>query len=187
MERALHRRRHALEAVFFLKQDAALREQQRLLEQKKHTRKTMAAISGINNERIIDELMALEVSLADMAALAVAPLVAVAWADGTVQDNERRAVLAAAAANGIAEKTAAFAVLSAWLTHRPPKKLLIAWQHYCAGICEALSPADRSAFKAALLERASSVAEASGGFLGLTTKVSPAERDVLAQLSAAFD
>ena len=89
MERALNRRRQALETVFFLKQDAVLREQQRLLEHKKHTRKTMAAISGINNERIIEELMALEVSPADVAALAMAPLVAVAWADGTVQDNER--------------------------------------------------------------------------------------------------
>ncbi len=187
MERALNRRRQALETVFFLKQDAVLREQQRLLEHKKHTRKTMAAISGINNERIIEELMALEVSPADVAALAMAPLVAVAWADGTVQDNERRAVLAAAAANGIVEKTAAFAVLEAWLKHRPPKKLMVAWKHYCAGICEALSPADRSALKAALLERARSVAEAAGSFLGLTTKVSPAERDVLAQLSAAFD
>jgi hypothetical protein len=49
-----------------------------------------------------------------------------------------------------------------------------------------LSPKERDEIRASALERARSVAEATGGFLGLTSKISPEEKAVLDELAKAL-
>jgi hypothetical protein len=80
-----------------------------------------------------------------------------------------------------------YALLKEWLRQRPPPTLLEAWQHYVQGLCATLSPRERAELKDDLLSRARSVAEATGGFLGLTSRVSREERAIIEKMEAAFE
>ena len=64
-----------------------------------------------------------------LAALALAPLVEVAWADGSVTEAERQGVLEAAKAIGV-EQHGEFArtTLRRWLHESPPTEALEAWR-----------------------------------------------------------
>jgi tellurite resistance protein len=135
---------------------------------------------------VLDALVELDVAPDLVASLALVPLVEVAWADGHVDPRERDAILAGAVKTGVARKSVDYTLLEEWLKHRPPAKLMKAWTHYVEGLCEALDEAGRLALQHDLLDRARAVAEAAGGFLGLTSKVSAAEQDVLAKLERAF-
>ena len=78
------------------------------------------------------------------------------------------------------------ALLEGWLTRKPDPKLLTAWTHLIQGLCQQLSREDAAALKAGLLERARAVAGSSGGFLGMGSKVSVAEADMIKRLDSAF-
>ena len=58
-----------------------------------------------------------------------------AWADGTLDAKERRAVVDR---TGVARDSAAGALLEAWLDRRPDPKLLAAWTHLVQEMCEQL-------------------------------------------------
>ena len=110
----------------------------------------------------------------------------VAWADGSVDDNERDAILAAAEAAGLARESASGRLLDGWLTQRPDREVLSAWKEYVEALCATLTDDGKNALKRDLVGRARSVAEAAGGFLGLGSKVSKSEQDMLDELERAF-
>ena len=178
-------RGQTLEDAFFRKRDAELIEQIARLEKIKKTREELARMSGITNAKVLDKLIELEVSPQILSSLTVIPLIEVAWADGTIDDKERAAVLGGAAGNGLRKGSPEYALLENWLTHRPPAKLLDAWMHYIEGLCEIMSGEEREAFRKDLIGRARRVAEASGGVLGMV-KVSPQELSVLKAMESAF-
>jgi len=182
----LESRRQTLEDAFFAKQDALLIAKQRELERMAHTRKALADVSGIRNEHILQKLVALDIQPDVLASLAVAPLVEVAWADGEVHARERKAILDGAAGAGLGRGSVDFVLLDEWLKQKPDPKLLDAWTHYIAGLCEVLNEQEREELKADLLSRARSVAEAAGGFLGIGSKISLEEKMVLDRMAAAF-
>lgn len=186
MDEMLGRRGQKLEELFFHEKNKALIEQHQRLEQLRHTRKALEEVSGIQNHQLLDKLMELDVSPAILASLAVVPLVEVAWADGTIHENERKAILSAATANGIGNISVDYELLETWMEKRPPKKLLKAWTHFIAGLCETMSETERNALKSELLSHAQAVAESAGGFLGLTSKISAQEQAVLDEMAAAF-
>jgi uncharacterized tellurite resistance protein B-like protein len=175
-----------LEDLFFAKQDAMLIAERRRLEQMQRTQAVLAEVSGIRNREVLARLVELGVTPDLLATLAVVPLVEVAWADGEVHERETTAVLAAVEGAGIAKGSIDYALLEEWLQHRPPDALLEAWSNYVAGLCESLSDEQRQSLCQDLVERARRVAEATGGFLGLTARVSEREQAVLAQMTSAF-
>lgn len=179
-------RGNSLEDLFFAQQDALLIEQRRRLEQMERTQAVLAEVSGIRNREVLARLVELEVSPDLLASLAVVPLIEVAWADGEVHEREVAAALAGAEGSGIAKGSVDYALLQEWLQHRPPEALLEAWNHYISGLCESLSSDQRESLRQDLLQRARQVAEAAGGFLGLTARVSAKEQAVLARMDAAF-
>lgn len=179
-------RARRLEQAFFLEQDRRLIEKQKELRRMERTRSALTAVSGIANPVVLDKLIEFEVTPELLATLAVVPLVEVAWADGHVHENEKAAILSAASAGGIAAGSTEYVLLEQWLTHRPAPRLLEAWIHYVRGLCEKLSAAEVEALRADMTARAHSVAEAAGGFLGLTSKVSSAEQVMLDKMAAAF-
>jgi hypothetical protein len=176
-----------LENSFFLKQDLDLIERLKTLRRLEETRDALAEASGIRDQAVLQKLVELGVRPESVAPLALVPIVEVAWADGRVDEKERQAVLDAADARGIRAGDLQHGLLQSWLLHRPSAALFEAWQHYVAGLCAQLDEAQRTTLRAELLDRARGVAEASGGFLGLGSKVSPRERAVLERLEAAFD
>lgn len=181
----LFERGKRLEDAFFQKRDAELIARQKELTRMQHTKAALAEVSGISNAEILNRLVQLDIEPQVLASLAVIPLVEVAWADGEMHDEERRAIHDAAAALDTGKNKLDTALLDAWLTHKPPKKLLEAWMHYVAGLCEVLSPAQRDELRHGLMDRARQVAKAAGGFLGVG-KISPDEQRLLDRMERAF-
>lgn len=177
-----------LEDAFFLKEDKKLLERLQALKRLSETKETLAKVSGIQDDAILQRLIDLDVQPGIVASLKAIPLVEVAWADGKVDEKERKAVLAAAESEGIRRGDIEYELLDAWLARRPEPKLLDAWKHYIEGLCAALSPEERTTLKRELLDHARSVAAASGGFLGLTgNKISQKEAEMLRVLEASFE
>ena len=85
--------RIALEEAFFARENAKLRQQLRDLDDTKRKKEALSAASGIANDAVLEKLAALNISSETVAALALVPLIAIAWADGSIDDKERAAVL----------------------------------------------------------------------------------------------
>jgi hypothetical protein len=178
-------RARSLEDEFFRKEDQrALRRLQELRE-RELTREALAKASGIRNAAILDKLVELGVRAETVAALAIVPLAEVAWADGSIDPKEERAILERAEKSGIAPGSADHDLLKGWLERRPEPKLLTAWTHMIGGICEHLTPEQVDALRSGLVERARAIAMASGGLLGMGA-VSRAEEEMIQTLAAAF-
>ena len=143
----------------------------------------MVALSGVQDDALLDQLIQQGVTPATFAALALAPLVAVAWADRRLDDKEKAAVLQEAAAAGLRTGSAEYDLLHDWLESEPPASLMVAWSGYARAVTETLSADQRREFREALLRRANAVANAAGGFAGRGKK-SPEEERVLGSIEA---
>ena len=185
-EELLGNRGRMLEDRFFLEQDRILIEKQRELRKMEETRQALAAVSGITNQDVLQRLVELNIQAEILASLAVVPLVEIAWADGRIDEKEREAIRRASTEAGLAQGSPDFELLDRWLAHRPGPELLEAWHHYVEGLCELLSPEERESLRADFVGRARKVAEAAGGFLGLTSGISAAEQKILDKLDSAF-
>ncbi len=177
--------RNTLEEAFFLTEDRRLVDKLRALKAMQENKQALAEVSGITNDRVLDALVAAGTTPQTLAALAVVPLIEVAWADGNVDDKERQAILSCLAKSGVSPDGIEHQLVQTWLEHRPEPKLLTAWEHYVHGLCEKMNDAERAAFRDEVLKNTQAVAEASGGFAGLW-KISATERDRLDKLRAAF-
>jgi hypothetical protein len=173
-----------LEDAFFLKEDKKLIQKLREMKEMEESKSALAEASGIKNEAVLKRLVEMGIHAEILAALAVVPLVEVAWADGSVKQAEKEAVLQAVDTSGEASEIV-HELLQSWLQRRPGPSLLEAWSHYVEGLCEVLSESEKESLKQDLLGRARKVAEAHGGFLGFG-KVSKAEEKILVRLEQAF-
>lgn len=141
---------------------------------------------GLTDGVLIDRLLGLGIRTETLAALALVPLVEVAWADGQMHPKERDAVLAGAESSGISPESASYRLLSIWTRERPQPGLEEAWRQFVRAALEQLDPRERASFRVNVMGRARAVAEAAGGILGLTSKVSKSESEVLERLGSAF-
>ena len=178
--------RAALEEAFFARENERLRQQLRDLDNTKRKKEALAAASGITNDAVLDKLAALNISSETVAALALVPLIAIAWSDGSIDDKERAAVFAKAQEEGVSQGDVSHELFERWLSEPPPGNLLALWKDYVRALMETMSAEDRRFFKGRVLDRARAVAEAAGGFLGIGKKVSAAEQRVLDELASAF-
>ena len=179
-------RKKGLEDAYFAQQEALLRRQWAQEGTAQARREDLSTASGITDGALLDRLAALGVTGETLAALSQAPLALVAWADGKVDEQERKAALAHAGQHGLAEHDAAYELLNGWLTRRPPPELLAVWKDYVAALSPAMDDAARDALKGKALSGARAVAEAAGGFLGVVgARISPAERSLLTELESA--
>ena len=179
--------RRELEDKFFLERDMELLQAIREETAAKQRMKALSDTSGITDGDLLGHLEEIGVSHESVAALSLMPLIAVAWADGKIDINERKAVLAAAEQSGISQDHACHQLLKSWLKNKPGDKLLTIWKEYVATLSGKLDEASRAALKEGLMGRARAVAEAAGGILGLGNKISKSEAAVLAELEEAFD
>lgn len=179
-------RKAGLENAFFAKQDAELRRRMAENEANKARKAALLEVSGIRDESVLDTLLGLNVTSETLAVMSLVPLVAVAWADGTLESRERSAVLRAAEEGGVGRQSPSYELLDGWLAKRPPPDLIVAWKQYVAAVTATLDGPARAALRTEIVGRARSVAEAAGGFLGLTGRVSDAEKRVLDELEATF-
>jgi hypothetical protein len=174
-----------LEDEFFRREDERLVQRLRELKEKENSREALTRASGITNTAVLDSLLGLGVRPEIMGALSLVPLAEVAWADGALDPKEKQTIIQHAEAAGVKPGSTAHDLLESWLERRPEAKLLTAWIRMVEGLAEQMTPEQAAALRAELLDRARSVARASGGILGMGS-VSTAEADMLRQLEAAF-
>jgi hypothetical protein len=181
----LDSQRKKLEDAFFQQQDKVLIENLKKMRKMKETKESLARVSGIHNEKVLEKLVELDVRPETLAPLSIIPLVEVAWADGSISREEEASVINAAALKGIKVGTIEGDLLKEWLEHKPPAKLLDAWIHYMEGLCEKLTAQEKTALKKEIVGGAQAVAEASGGLLGIN-KVSREEKAVIDKMEKIF-
>lgn len=185
-ERILQERERALENVFFAQQDRLLLARLREADANRSRVASLAAASGITDEHLLGQMVALGLGPGSMAALALAPLVLVAWADGALDPRERDLVRDAARQAGLDGEAEAGPVLEAWLSRPPAPELLATWRGYLRAVAAGLGEAARAAMRRETTARARRVAEAAGGTPLLGWSVSEAEARMLAEIEAAF-
>jgi len=186
MEDSIHERGRAMEDLFFQQKDQQLLEKLRHELAIKDSREELARISGIQDKGVLDTLLTHQVTPETLLAVGMIPLVAVAWADNVLHDSEKKCVLRAADEAGIQEGSAAFELLNQWLSKKPDRSLVQAWEVYIKGLKQKLDASAFQNLKLQVMNRASKVAEAAGGFLGLGNRVSPAERALLNEFEKTF-
>ncbi|MBW3597407.1 MAG: hypothetical protein KY475_09040 [Planctomycetes bacterium] len=184
-EEFLGDRRRALEESFFAKQNQQLLDELRKEVKAEESRKMLCSASGIQDEAVLDRLAGAGIDAQTFAALTLAPLVEVAWAEGGVAEKERAAVLRAAEESGVAQDSPAHRLLENWLSEKPGPQLLATWKEYVAALQKSVDPQTFQSLRDTILDRAESVAQAAGGFLGVAS-VSSKEKAVLAELHRAF-
>ena len=113
-----------LENSFFLKEDQKLIEKLREMKKMEETKQNLAQVSGIQNDKILQALVDMDIHAEIVAALTVVPLIEVAWADGKMEDKEKEAVLKGAGSSGISEDESSYTLLKQWLEHHPGPDLL---------------------------------------------------------------
>lgn len=183
MEPDLTSAAQTLEDAFFTKESARLLKQMRERASQQERRTAMREVVRVDDDALIDHLIELGLEPGTVLALQLVPLAAVAWADGQIEPRERDAVLKAAAAQGVTPDSVAGQLLGNWLVERPDAGLVDAWKRHVKALWPQLSPGERDEIRKSALDRARSVAEAAGGLLGLTSKVSPQEKAVLDELT----
>ena len=185
MSDPIHERGKALEDNFYRNLDQTLIQKMKEEMQDAENKKGLASATGIDDDETLEKLVAAGVTAEALTSLSMVPLVTVAWSDGQIQENERDAIMKAAAESGIVSASASYGVLLAWLNSKPEPILLDSWKAYIHAIQETLDEAAYSQLKSKVLGRAKAVAEAAGGLLGMGT-VSPSETKVLEELEATF-
>ncbi len=186
MSDAFDDRRKALEDQFFAQQNDALLQKLKDEAARNATRADIERLTGIANPVVLDALAALKLGSATVLVMSLFPLVEVAWADGKVDDKERRVVLQQAENVGLGRGTEAALLLANWLDEKPEPSWHQLWADYVAELSKKLKAEDRDLLKNEVLGRARLVAEASGGLLGAGFSVSAAEKKVLETLERAF-
>lgn len=171
----LEDRRKAQEEDYFRKQNQEAA--------KKLAAKQALEAFGIKDQELQQKLTEVGFNSDSARALFLVPLIDVAWADGVVQDEERRAVLALMKEKGIEEGSAAYSCAESWMSS-PPKD-----QKYLTAK-ELLSPVMAELKKTSgespdwVLDAAEKVAGATGGLFGFGwNMISKEERKVLKNLS----
>ena len=179
------RRRQTLEDLFFHEQDRRIIEQRAKLKQMKQTKASLARVSGIHDDALLEKLIELDIGAETLATLIGVPLIEVAWADGAMDDKERKKLFEYAEKAGLRQKGLDPKVMSVLLKKRPDPALFKAWKHYIQTLCKELGAHERKALKDEVMADARSVAEAAGGILGLG-KISAEEKAMLKTIEEAF-
>lgn len=179
-------RAQTLVDAFYHVKDQQLLNEFRNRMAKMDQRAQLAAASGIDDEGVLDRLIELDIGPETLAALAVIPLIQVAWADGKVQSEERKAIIRAAQESSVKSGGNQYLLIDYWLDKKPGREMFEAWEHYIQALCQQLEPDEIAELKHDVLTLARKIARAAGGMLGIKSKISKAEREVLDQLEKFF-
>jgi hypothetical protein len=179
------KRRQTLEDMFFYEQDRLIIERRAKLQQLKQTKANLAKVSGIHDDALLEKLIELEIGPETLTTLIGVPLIEVAWADGAMDDKERKKLFEYAEKAGLRQKGLDSKVMSVLLEKKPDPALFKAWTHYIQTLSKELGAHERKALKDEVMADARAIAEAAGGVLGLA-RISADEKAMLNRIEAAF-
>ena len=174
-----------LEERFYHEVDNKLLDKLRGEMQASQTAEEIMRVIGINDPQLAAEIAALNVNVETLSAFRLVPLVAVAWADDRIEENERYEVELAAEKAGIGKESAAMELIRLWTARRPPADLLDAWCDYARSLSSSLDAPHREQLRNEVLHQVKAVAESAGGVLGFGS-VSSSEKAVITRIEQAL-
>ncbi len=183
MKDLLKERGRGEETDHFRKLDQQLVEKMRERARLADVAKALGDKLRVDNAELLSRVAALGLDADTGAAILLAPLVQVAWSDGSASQAEKAKVLELAESRGMDPGTPAHAKLASWLERRPSDELFdLATECMRIGL-QVLPAAERDERIKAIVAGCRQVAEASGGslgkLLGLSDGVSGDEERVL--------
>lgn len=143
---------------------------------------------GASDQELVQRIGQLGIDQSSYRALALLPLVEVAWADGTVQSAERDLIVKIASENYFDMGNGA-EILDGWLSKRPAedyfdqgRALLVELARRERGVGADLDGQTLSA----LLDLCEDVARAAGGLFGIAFTIEKKERSAIRDISSAL-
>lgn len=173
------------EEDYFRKQDRELIERMRKAAAEKDAQGTLEAQTGIHDPELLRDIAALGFTADTVSLLPLVPILQVAWAEGGVSPEERKLILDVARHRGIAAGSAADKQLAEWLTTRPSADVFARADRLVAAMLTAHAGPAHDLTAEDLMKYCESIAQASGGILGLG-KVSHAERVAIEEVQKAL-
>lgn len=170
------------EEVWVRMRERELLEKARKEEERKAWRARLAASVGVADPAYLEDLEQHGFTPETVPLLFVAPLFLVAWSDGEVSDTERAKILEVALERGLDPKSPAWARLEGWIAARPGPGFFEHSFRLLVRMLDARPEAKPSAAQS-IVARCLEIAEASGGFFGLGSKVSSEEKTVLERIA----
>ena len=186
-EDGLSKLKRAKEEEYFHKKEKELIESLRARARAEAERQGMAEALGVADQQILKDLKELGYNRDTVTLLHLVPLLQVAWSDGSLAAPEVEQLRAAAWARGIEENSPAHQQLEEWLRLRPDDTFFERTLRVVADLLQGLPADQRKAGTGDLLSLSSQIASASGGILGLGSKVSGAERRALEKIAAELE
>lgn len=180
-------RGRGLEEGFFRKRDQELIEKLRLSARAATERRQIGDAIGVKDEKTLSDLLELGYTRETVGLLHLVPLVQVAWAEGNVSKRERELIMEAAGARGVEKGSAAHKKLVEWLERRPSEAFFQKTLAIIQAILGALPEDKQEGSKRDLVAYCTRIAEASGGILGLGSKIHDAENALLRKIAASLE
>ena len=158
-------RERAFEADYFRKQDEKLLQKMRERAQLQEVAKALTQKLRVDDAELLKRVVELGLNRETGAAILLAPLVQVAWAEGHITEREREVIFQIAASRGIEAGSPAHAQLAAWLATRPSDALFETAIEVMKVAAEVFPPAEREERIKEIVASCKRVAEASGSGL----------------------
>ena len=177
--------RTALEGLFFRERDQKILARVRAEYRRRAMREALRGATGVSDD-IVDRILSFGVDTQSLPAFLFAPLIALAWSDGRVDDRERRAILDEIEAAGLSRRSVAHRVFKGWLKKQPPPGFMETWEDYIRALCKPLALRERAWLASAIRWRAHAAASASGGILGPRFRESKDKIELLERMDWAF-
>ena len=180
-------RARSKEDEYFLRAEAELLEKIRARAAKDAERRALGEYHGVQDEVILKAFEDAGYDRDTVQILHLVPILQVAWVDGEVAKAERAEILKIAAARNVAEGSPAHAKLLSWLDSSPSAQFFERTMDIVYRLLELFPEEKRASLQSDIMTASLAVASASGGFLGLGSKVSAAERALIESFAAGFE
>lgn len=158
--------------------DAFLAEEAELFE--------LIEVLGIHDEDVLKDFLKLGFTARTAPAIEMIPIAFVAWASGSVTDEECTAAVGAIYDSQLTEFPKTLSVVQTWLDIRPRRELWDLWVKYMHCRIKSRSMEQRSDLRQRLTTQARGVTRASGGWLGIGS-ICHAEQLVIDAIHDTFD
>ena len=181
----LHNRGKALEEKFFHDKERKIVDALRTQAGRENAREAIAKYTGIKDASVIDGLVRHGISLETFVAIYIIPMVLVAWADGTIHEEQLEVMHNYLHQKNIKKGSAMFDLWTGWLKGRPTVELEEAWMSFMKAYVTQLEHSERQELKKAILGLSEDVADSAGGLFGLMA-ISAEEKEVMRRLDSVF-
>ena len=179
--------RHTQEEKYFIQKEQELIRQLRRRIELEHELENMTNAKEVITEDLVRDLQSLGYTAETLSLLHFVPLIRVAWAEGFVNDRERKIILNIAHARGIQEDSTAHKKLEAWLAESPTEEFFQKSLGIIQTLLHSLPPEEEKTEKEELVSECEQVAEASRQLLGYWGAIPQIEKETINRIAAELE